>query len=499
MIESSTVERFRALVQERSGLSFAANKADELMQLLRQRAVARGTGVLEYVARLERGETLGELRELAPFLTVGETYFFRHAAQIDAFRAIAYQHMTQPESSGRPLRVLSAGCASGEEAYSLAIAAREVFGNTSGAAVVGVDINPRALERARRARYSEWSLRSVSEDVRARWFRQSGAEVLLDPAIHAAVTFVEGNLVQCDRELFGNGRWDVIYCRNVLMYFSPDKARAALDNFTRALTGQGHLFLGHAETLRGLSHDYHLRHTHDAFYYQRKPGDSARPSQPPSPAELAVAPELELPSMGEDWFTSISRATARVRDLGFPGAASREHLQPMAASGDLGQVLELMQSDRHSEAFALFSRGAAAQSDDPDRLLVEATLLTHANRFPAAEAVCARLLLLDELNSGAHYVLALCREAAGDLERAMYHDQVAAYLDPGFAMPHVHMGLMLRRSGKCEASRHELSQAHALLEREDTARVAMFGGGFNRSALRALCLTELAPGAGGSA
>jgi chemotaxis protein methyltransferase CheR len=325
------------------------------------------------------------------------------------------------------------------------------------------------IERARRARYSDWSLRSVGDDVRTRWFRRSGSELLLDPSIHAAVSFVEGNLVQPDRELLGTGRWDVIFCRNVLMYFSPDKARLALANLTRALSSGGHLFMGHAETLRGLSQDYHLCHTHEAFYYQRKSSAHSTRPQPalftrvhsvePSPLQPALE-NSEPPT----WIANIDRATARVRGL---GAIKPSELANAAAHAgqDWAPVLELMQSDRHTEALALFGATAATEEHaDADQLLVEATLLTHANKFPQAEVVCTRLLLLDELNAGAHYVLALCREAAGDVERALHHDQVAAYLDPGFAMPHVHMGLLLRRNGRREAARLELTTHHAHAE-----------------------------------
>jgi chemotaxis protein methyltransferase CheR len=102
-----------------------------------------------------------------------------------------------------------------------------------------------------------------------------------------------------------------------------------------------------------------------------------------------------------------------------------------------------------------------------------------------------RLLELDELSAGAHYLLALCREGAGDRAAASHHDQVAAYLDPGFAMPRLHLGLLARRGGDREAARNELGQALVLLQREDASRVLLFGGGFSRDALIALCRAEL--------
>ncbi len=117
--------------------------------------------------------------------------------------------------------------------------------------------------------------------------------------------------------------------------------------------------------------------------------------------------------------------------------------------------------------------------------------MTHGGQLSGAEDACRRLLELDELNAGAHYVLALCRESAGDERGAADHDQVAAYLDPAFAMPRLHLGLLARRAGDRDAARRELAQALALLEREDPSRLLLFGGGFNRAALLALGRAEL--------
>jgi chemotaxis protein methyltransferase CheR len=456
------------------------------------RAAARGLTAPEYVARLERGQVQDETRELAPLLTVAETYFFRNVQQFDACRELARAYAADPVSADGCLRVLSAGCASGEEAYSLAIVMREVLAGTRcTASIVAIDLNPAMLERAKQARYTEWSLRALGADVRARWFRPSGRDMLLDPEIRDAVRFMEGNLVQPDRELFAEARYDVVFCRNVLMYFSPEKCQQAVASLARALAPAGHLFLGHAETLRGLSQDFDVRHTHEAFYYQRKPNTLASASQRPATTSAAVSSVVvtptELDAMG--WVSAIDRATARVRSLASPKSAGTR-VAATTRRSDLDGILELMQHERHSEALELLSSTAPASSTDPERLLVKAMLLIHANHFEAAATTCRQLLQLDELNAGAHYVLALCREAADDPERAIYHDRVAAYLDPDFAMPYVHMGLLLRRTGRREAAQRELAHARALLEHEGSARLHMFGGGFSRSALLAVCTAE---------
>jgi chemotaxis protein methyltransferase CheR len=139
----------------------------------------------------------------------------------------------------------------------------------------------------------------------------------------------------------------------------------------------------------------------------------------------------------------------------------------------------------------------AESARDPDVLLLSAALLTHRGRLADAEETCRRLLEVDELSAGAHYLLALCREAARDGSGAAYHDQVAVYLDPGFAMPRLHLGLLARRAGDRAAAQRELGEALPLLQREDASRLLLFGGGFSRETLVALCRTELL-GCGGN-
>src|SRR6185295_14630146 len=119
---------------------------------------------------------------------------------------------------------------------------------------------------------------------------------------------------------------------------------------------------------------------------------------------------------------------------------------------DLAVPLDLLQRERFDEALVAVQSLPSEAERDADVLLLSAVLLTHGGQLAQAETVCRRLLDLDELNAGAHYVLALCREGSGDSRGAADHDQVAVYLDPGFAMPRLHLGLMARRAGEREVA-----------------------------------------------
>ena len=154
----------------------------------------------------------------------------------------------------------------------------------------------------------------------------------------------------------------------------------------------------------------------------------------------------------------------------------------------LAPAMDLMRRERFDEALAAL----APEDEGADALLLRASLLVVSGDGPAAERVCARLLAVDELNAGAHYIMALCRDHAGDPSQAMAHDRAAIHLDPGFSMPHLHLGLLSRRSGDAETARRELELALGLLAREDVARIVLFGGGFGRDGLIGVCRGELA-------
>jgi chemotaxis protein methyltransferase CheR len=496
------VERFRRVVARRLGLAFDEAKLGLLAEVLGRRVEARGQRGDVYLQQLESVAPMGEeLRALATELTVPETYFFRNPDQFRALTLGALPSRLAARTGSRRLNLLSAGCASGEEAYSLAISVRDVLPDPSWTlSIRAVDVNRAMLDRARRARYSAWSLRETPPDMRRRWFSVEGQEFALDGSIRAAVTFEERNLADNDPALWTPSSYDAVFCRNVIMYLTPDTARALIERISRALVSGGYLFLGHAETLRGLSHDFHLQHTHDTFYYRRRAavGDEAR--EEPGPAVASPpAPALE-PALVDDadsWVETIARAARRIQALS-DGRGRARTPQPVGAATagtrptwDLGRSLELLKSERFADALEVVDTLPAAAGRDPDVLLLRAILLTHRGQLGPAAAVCAELLGLDELHSGAHYLLALCREGAGDGAGAVEHDRIAVYLDPGFAMPRLHLGLMARRGGDHRGARLEFEQALPLLQRENESRVLLFGGGFGRQALVDLCRAEL--------
>jgi chemotaxis protein methyltransferase CheR len=287
----------------------------------------------------------------------------------------------------------------------------------------------------------------------------------------------------------------VIFCRNVLMYFAPEQVRAAIARMAASLAPGGYLFLGHAETLRGVSDDFQLRHTHDTFYYRRKTHLRPAQSQPDSiksNATVGVTSVVSPALATTAWVDTIRQASERISALVPATNRKNSPTQSHAMAWQLAPALDLLRHERFNEALAHVHRRPPEAEGDTDVLLVKAVLLAQDGQLAAAEETCQRLLLLDGLNAGAHYVLALCREHAGERRRAMEYDRLAAHLDPAFAMPRLHRGLLARQAGERDEARRELAQALLLLKREDVSRLLLFGGGFSRDALIALCQSAAA-------
>ncbi len=483
-IESFHIDRFKELITDGLGFQVEDDGTVHLHALLQERLRDTGNRTADaYLDDLHDPERRhAELQAIAQHLTVGETYFFRIPEQYRALAEAALPDRLRVRQGQGPVRILSAGCASGEEAYTVALLLREAMPNLDpqDVSILGVDVNPAFLAKARKAQFSPWSLRGLAPELRERYFREENRTFHLDPTVTAMVRFEARNLMADDgweREAF-----DIIFCRNVFIYFSPEATRKALSRLTRAIAPGGYLFLGPAETLRGISRAFRLIHTHETFYYQQ-----VHAAQAPPPDEAPARPDAS-------WVDAVHRASERISTLTAAGAKRLTPDAPLSKgrpAWELMPALELFKEERYTEALASLRALPPEALRDADVLLLLAAILTNAGDRPEAERVCHEVLALDAFSAGAHYLLALCSEQAGDFEAARRHNETATTLDPSFAMPRLHLGLLAKRSGSFEKARRELERAQALLSREEAPRMLLFGGGFNREALMGLCAAEI--------
>jgi chemotaxis protein methyltransferase CheR len=404
-----------------------------------------------------------EVRWIAEAVTVTETYFLRERAQLQALADMVIPSLAHR----RKIRILSAGCASGEEPYSIALVLREILPDIDRWEITlrAFDVNRAMLRQAARGRYGAWALRETPPAIVERYFRRTDGHFELAQSVRSMVAFEEQNLVHDNPGLWAPGSWDAVFCRNVLMYLAPEVASAAIDRMAMALDRKGFLFIGHAETLRGVSEAFEVCHSAGAFYYRLRGGEARLAADRAAPP-AAVSPPP-------------------------PAAALPPPLPPRPISvprPELSHVTELMRQERYREALETVR---AVDASSPGARVLEALLCAHAGDVQRAAALCGAILDADPLHAGAHYVRALTAEQSGDRAQAADLHRTAAFLDPSFAMPRLQLGLLARRSGDEASARRELGRALVLLEQEDPSRLALFGGGFGRTALMALCRAAL--------
>jgi len=241
---------FRDLIYEHCGIFLPENVAFLLERRLKPRLkFAEVQTYREYYQRVKFGRYgYAELCEIIERITTNETYFFREEFQLRDFIEDIIPDLIE-EGREEPVRIWSAGCSSGEEPYSIVMLLKEAgYYARSKFEVLGVDISTQVIEKAREGIYRENAFRETSPKLLDKYFSPSSGRFVLDSNVRNSVEFRQVNLMETE-ELDSIPRVDVIFCRNVMIYFSQNSRRHLLNTFYDKLNPGGYLLLGHAETL----------------------------------------------------------------------------------------------------------------------------------------------------------------------------------------------------------------------------------------------------------
>ncbi|MBI4270686.1 MAG: hypothetical protein HY615_10165 [Candidatus Rokubacteria bacterium] len=412
----------QALVAARLGLSFPAARRPDLERGLA--GALRGAHVRTvepYLARLAAAPADDpEWRRLAAHLTVGETYFFRDAAAFGALeRHVLPELIAGRRARGdRRLRLWSAACATGEEAYTLAILLDRLLPDLADWTVtlLATDLSTRRLEAARRGRYRAWSLRETPAWARERYFRPlRTGELELDARLRARVTFAPLNLAADDYPsvLTNTTAMDLILCRNAIMYFTEGAQRATAARLVRALGPEGWLVTSAAEASTDLLAPLVAANLPDVAFYRKT---ALRAAALPAPGPSAPLPPLAPP---------------------VPRSAP-----PLAVAP---------------------ARRRAGEGAAPT--LVRARALADQGSLDEARRECKAVLARERLSLEAHLLLAAIEQERGELDGALDALRRALYLAPDSAAAHFLLGTLLIRRGERRRGRRAMETVRALLER----------------------------------
>ena len=439
--------RLAELLARRAGLRFAPNRQPAAEAAMGR--VLADLRLADPMALAHRAaHDAATLDRLLAEVTIGETYFFREPTQLEVVRDVVLPGFRPLRSAERPLRAWSAGCATGEEAYTLAILLRE-SGWAGASRVLGTDVSRPRLAAARRARYTRWSLRGMPESRVTRWFTRRDGRFELRPEARDGVEFRHLNLATDDfaRAGIGDGTMDVVLCRNVLIYFDRATVAEVTRRLVATLSDDGWLFLGASDPIVGELAGAETVLTNAGLAYRRARaarGAVAAPAVPPRDAE-PVAPAASAGPAGP---AEPVPAVERV-------AASRPVDEAAACYGrrDYAAAAELAQ--------ALVARDAA----DGDAWLLLVRALANTGRAADAERACEAALAHHPERAELVYLHAVLLAQAGRFAASAAAARQALYLDRSLAVAHLALGAALAREGYAVQARRAYAAAERLLGR----------------------------------
>ena len=278
--------RIRDLVYQVSGIYQAENKFYLLVSRASRRMKATGArSPREYLDFLTaRPNRDAEMRNLLNEITIGETCLFRSLPQIDALRRVVIPSLAEAKKklAFTKLRFWSAGCSTGEESYTLAmILMEETQSLLKGWTfeVVATDLNDRSVARAQEGIYNDYAVRNVPSEYMKKYFTKAGPDYRVVDSVREHITFSRLNMLDDSKMLFMRGL-DVIFCCNVLIYFDGKSKTRTIQHFYNALLTNGYFFLGHSESLYGISEKFHLVHFPGATAYWKPPETISKAGTP---------------------------------------------------------------------------------------------------------------------------------------------------------------------------------------------------------------------------
>jgi chemotaxis protein methyltransferase CheR len=269
-----TEEEFRLirdLIYHHCGLFFDEDSKYLLDRRLLQRVTLHNlSGFREYYQFLKYDRKKEqEISDIMDLLTTNETYFFREAFQLRAFTDEIVPELMKRKQRDRTLRIWSAGCSTGEEPYTIAMLLLEL-GCFDGwrIDIVGSDISHRVVQHARKGVYGKASFRATEDRYIKRFFTESEGGYRINDEVRELVTVSQMNLFDQNR-LALLGKMDVIFCRNVIIYFDETSKKKVIEAFYNTLRGGGYLLLGHSESLMNITTSFALKHLKNDMVYQK--------------------------------------------------------------------------------------------------------------------------------------------------------------------------------------------------------------------------------------
>ncbi len=415
-----SLKMIESFLEKEMGLSAEAIGPEVIAKAVRLRMADLGlTDMKGYYDYLKT--TQNEQGILMEGVVVLETWFFRNK---NAF-VFLVNHVTEkwsPKHRGNHLRVLSVPCSTGEEPYSIAMALMDAGIKSDRFRIDGVDISEAALGKARSAVYAQGSFRGDDLSFRERYFEPKGDTYQLHASVRKEVRFIRGNVLN-DRLLMDQAPYDIIFCRNLLIYLSPRARQRTLESMDRLLAGAGILFVGHAERQAAIEWGLAGIPEFGVFACRKERRKRERSLKPNFVAQ---------PRPREKLFEKVGKKLQAVT--------------PVTPAYSPSKVSESEGSSKQPD-----NRRSLADLKD---LFVEAQRLADRGSLPSALALCQDFLCEHPVHVQAHFLMGLIHEALDNEGKAEEFFNKAIYLDPNHSEALNHLSFIMEHRGDKKRAAH---------------------------------------------
>jgi chemotaxis protein methyltransferase CheR len=452
-----------SVIDETIGLSFSPERFVDLERGIKKSAGEFGFSNYEsFINWLLKNKPNGEqIQILASNLTVGETYFFRDIFNLEILKKdILPSILKDKKANTQQLKIWCAGCSSGEEPYSVAIWLKNMEKELKGinVSITATDINKVALDKAREGRYTEWSFRSTPEPIKARYFSKDKTKgFLINKEIKEMVNFFYLNLAESSYPSILNkiNSIDIIFCRNVLMYFSKPQMKKVIERFYKTLVNNGWLIVGSVETSQELFPDFLTVNFKDAVFYQK---EKKQEQETLDSYLLEKIPDLKA-NLPPDNF-NIEKTKENITEKVEINSEKLEGALTFFTKNQYEQAEKIL-----LEIFA-----GLKNVNTNDHLIVRGISLLikiYANSRRIEEALlwCETGISTNRLEPVFHYLQASVLLEQGKLSEAKKSLNKILYLDQDFILAHFVLGNLYRQQEKHQEAGKHFQRALLLLEK----------------------------------
>jgi chemotaxis protein methyltransferase CheR len=444
-VDASLLAELSALLKERVGLHIRPDSYSALRLAVVARLAALGEpvpGPAAYLARLGGPDGDEELRQLLPLVTVGKTSFFRDERQFQALDALLPGFLARAVDGGPPLRIWSAGCATGEEPYSIAMCCAERGLQPGQVELLATDVNPEAVGAAARGLYEARRVRDIPTPLLHRHFDREGDAWRVRTSLRRTIAAIRPhNLVSLTFPAPAAGGWDVIFCRNVIIYFDTPTTRRVLEQFHQALAPGGWLFLGYSESLFRLFDGFDLTEVAGAFLYRKPEAGSVRPEPPGPRTAVALPPAVRHVVLPPERPRPPPAGPALAPPLAIPATPPPPEAEaPLAPQEFLDGAVALFSEGRFGAARELLERHLERNGEGLAARLTLANLYGVLRQYDRARACYQAALGVEPLSAEAHLFYGVHLLTQADADGAALELSRALFLDPDLALAHYYLG-----------------------------------------------------------